>query len=74
MASQPEAEELTTVVGGSRSSAWVGQRETLMEDKTGVAIIYKDSAKTFRLPRMHPKISAIPHCELQTVSNKNRLC
>ena len=55
MASQPEAEELTTVVGGSRSSASVGYRETLMEDKKGVAIIYKDSTKTFRFPRMRPK-------------------
>ena len=73
MASQPDAEELTTVVGGSRSSAWGGERERLMEDKAGVAIIYKDSAKTFHLPRTRPKIFAIPRCESQTVSNKNRL-
>ena len=74
MASQPEAEELMTVVGGSRSSAWGGERERLMEDKMEVAIIYKDNAKIFCLPRTRPKISTIPRCESQTVSNKNHLC
>ena len=71
------------IEGGRRSSAWGGERERLMEDKAGVGIIYKDNAKTFRLPRKRSKISANHRrfqtktvCDeliLQTVHIKNRL-
>ena len=67
------AEPRRGIKGGRRSSLWGGERERLMEDKAGVAIIYKDRAKTFRLLRTRPKNFAILRCESQTVSNKNRL-